>query len=87
MCFAVVCGFVVLFPPCFVPCAYWGVVLCVPCFLRPVRCCCASSLSLGALIPCALPRGAVLPCRVVVSCPATLFVWFLLLVKPLENCF
>ena len=72
---------------CFVPCASWGVVLCVPYPLRPVRCCCASLLSLGALPPCAVPRGAVLPCGVVVSCPAAVFVWFLLLVKQLQNLF
>ena len=74
-------------PLCFVPCASWGVVLCVPCPLRPVRCCCASLLSLGALLHCVVPRGAVLLCGVVVSCPAALFVWLLLLVKPLQNLF
>ena len=84
VCFAVVCCCLVL---CFVPCASWGVVLCVPCPLRPVRCCCASLLALGALLPCAVPRSAVLPCGVVVSSPAALFVWFLLLVKPVQNWF
>ena len=69
------------------PCASRGVVLCVPCPLRPVRSCCASLLSLGALLPCAVPRGAVLLCGVVVSCPAALFVWFLILVKQLQNWF
>ena len=84
VCFAVVCCCLLL---CFVPWASWGVVLCVPCPLRPVRRCCASLLSLGALLPCAVPRGAVLPCCVVVSCPGALFVWFLLLAKPLQNWF
>ena len=84
VCFAVVCCCPLL---CFVPCVSWGVVLCVPCPLRPVQCCCASLLSLGARLPCAVPRGAVLPCGVVVSCPAALFVWFLLLAKPLQNWF
>ena len=75
----------------FVLCASWGVVLCRPCPLSPVRCCCAALLSLGALLACAVPRGAVLPCGAVVSCPAALFgllpvfVWFLLLEKPLQN--
>ena len=78
-------------PLCLVPCASWGVVLCVPCPLCPVRCCCAALLGLGALLPCAVPRGAVLPCGAVGFCPAALFglfpvnVWFLLLVKPLQN--
>ena len=80
-CFAVVCCLLMLL---FVPSASWDVLLCVPCPLRPVRCCCASLLSLGTLLPCAVPRGAVLPCGVVVSCPAALFVWFLLLMKPLQ---
>ena len=75
----------------FVPCASWGVVQCVPCPLRPVRCCCAALLPLGALPPCAVPRGTVLPCVAAVFCPAALFglfpvfVWFLLLEKPLQN--
>ena len=80
-------------PLCFVPCASWGVVLCVPCPRRPVQCCCAALVSLGSLLPCAVPHGAVLPCGAVVSCPAALFglfpvfVWFLPLVKPLQNLF
>ena len=47
-------------------------------------------LSLGALLPCAAPRGAVLPRGVVVSCPAALlglflaWVWLYLLVKLLR---
>ena len=78
-------------PLCFVLWASWGVVQCVPCTLRPVWCCYAALLFLGALLPCAVPRGTVLPCGVVVSCPAALFglcpvfVWFLLLEKPLQN--
>ena len=78
-------------PMCFVPCASRGVVLCVPCPLLPVRCCCGALLSLGALLPCAVPRGAVLPCGGVVSHPAALFglfdafVLFVLLEKPLQN--
>ena len=77
----------------FVPCASRGVVLCVPCPLLPLWCCCGALLSLGALLPCAVPRGAVLPCGAVVSSPAALFglfpafVWFLLLEKPLQNLF
>ena len=54
-------------PLCFVPCTSWGVVLCVPCPLHPMRCCCAALLSLGALLPCAVPRGAVLLCGAVLS--------------------
>ena len=48
-------------------------------------------LSLGALLPCAVPRGAVLPRGPVVSCPAALlglflaWVWLYLLVGPLQN--
>ena len=48
-------------------------------------------LSLGAQLPCAVPRGAVLPRGAVVSCPAALLglflVWVLLylLEKPLQN--
>ena len=78
---------------CFVPRASWGVLLCVPCPLRPVRCCCAALLSLGALLSRAVPRGALVPCGAVVSCPAALFgllpvfVWFLLLEKPLQILF
>ena len=70
---------------CFVPCASWGVLLFVRCPLRPVRCFCAALPSLGALLPCAVPRGAVVPFGAVVSCLATLFgllpmfFWFQLL--------
>ena len=91
VCFAVVCCCVVLF----------AVVLCAVCALgcRAVRFLssppCAVFLcglfSLSALLPCAVPRGAVLPRGAVASCPAALFslflafVWFLLLENPLQN--
>ena len=64
-------------------CGALFLVLCVPCLLRSVRC--------GALLPCAVPRGAVLPPGAVVSCPAALlgvflaWVWLYLLEKPLQN--
>ena len=44
--------------------------------LAPLLCgagCCAALLSLGALLPCAVPLGAVLPSGAVLSCPAALF--------------
>ena len=90
VCFAVVCRCVVLF----------AVVLCAVCALgcrvvrflssppRAVLLC--GPLSLGALLPCAVPRGAVLPRGAVVSCPAALlglflaWVWLYLLGKPLQ---
>ena len=91
VCFAVVCRRVVLF----------AVVLCAVCALgcRVVRFLssppCAvllcGPLSLGALLPCAVPRGAVLPRGAVVSCPAPLlglflaWVWLYLPEKPLQN--
>ena len=91
VCVAVVCCCVVLF----------AVVLCAVCALgcRVVRFlwspACAvllcGPLSLGALLPCAVPRGAVLPRGAVMSCPAALlglflaWVWLYLLVKPLQN--
>ena len=91
VCFAVACRCVVLF----------AVVLCAVCALgcRVVRFLssppCAvllcGPLSLGALLPCAVPRGAVLPRGAVVSCPAALsglflaWVWLYLLEKPLQN--
>ena len=91
LCFAVVCRCVVLF----------AVVLCAVCALgcRVVRFLssppCAvllcGPLSLGALLPCAVPCGAVLPRGAVVSCPAALlgfflaWVWLYLLEKPLQN--
>ena len=93
-CLAALCAFLLCCvaawccsPLCLVLCASWGVVLCVPCPLRPVRCWCASLLSLGALLPCVVFHGAMLPCGVVVSCPAAVFVWFLLLVQLLQNLF
>ena len=91
VCFAVVCRCVVLF----------AVVLCAVCALgcRVVRFLssppCAvllcGPLSLGALLPCAVCHGAVLPRGAVVSCPAALlglflaWVWLYLLEKPLQN--
>ena len=91
VCFVVVCRRVVLF----------AVVLCAVCALgcRVVRFLssppCAvllcGPLSLGALLPCAVPRGAALPRGAVVSCSAPLldlflaWVWFYLLEKPLQN--
>ena len=80
-------------PLCFVLCASWSVLLCVPFPLHPVRCCYLALLPLGALLPCAVPRGAVVPCGAVVSPPAALFglravfVWFPLLEKLLQNLF
>ena len=91
VCFAVGCRCVVLF----------AVVLCAVCALgcRVVRflSCppCAvllcGPLSLGAVLPCAVPRGALLPRGAVVSCPAALlglflaWVWLYLLEKTLQN--
>ena len=91
VCFAVVCCCVVLF----------AVVLCAVCalgcrvvrFLSPPPCAVllCGPLSLGALLPCAVPRGAVLSRGAVVSCPAALlglflaWVWLYLLEKPLQN--
>ena len=42
---------------------------------------CAALLSLGALLPCAVLNGPVLPCGAVVSCPAALFVFLCVLVR------
>ena len=91
VCFAVVCRRVVLF----------AVVLCAVCALGcrvvlslsspPCAVLLCGPLSLGALLPCAVPRGAVLPRDAVVSCPAALlglflaWVWLYLLEKPLQN--
>ena len=76
---------------------------CALCRVRPGVSCCAfpvvSALCgvavwpalLGALLPCAVPRGAVLPRGAAVSCPAALlglflaWVWLYLLEKPLQN--
>ena len=55
-------------PLCFVPCAPWGVVLCVSCRLRPVRCCCVAR---SPPVPCSpVLCPVVLCCRVVPWCPA-----------------
>ena len=91
VCLAVACCCVVLS----------AVVLCAVCALgcRVVRFLssppCAvllcGPLSLGALLPCALPRSAVLPRGAVVSCLAALlglflaWLWLYLLEKPLQN--
>ena len=91
VCFAVACRCVVLF----------AVVLCAVCALRcrvvrflstpPCAVLLCGPLSLGVLLPCAVPRGAVLPRGAVVSCPAALlglflaWVWLYLLEKPLQN--
>ena len=54
-------------PLCFVPCAPWGVVLCVSCRLRPVRCCCVAR---SPSVPCSpVLCLVVLCCRVVPWCP------------------
>ena len=52
---------------CFVPCAPWGVVLCVSCRLRPVRCCCVARAPSVPCFPVLFP--VVLCCRVVPWCP------------------
>ena len=86
-----VCRCVVLF----------AVVLCAPCALGcrvvhflsspPYAVLLCGPLSLGALLPCAVPRGAVLPHGAVVSCPAALlglflaWMWLYLLEEPLQN--
>ena len=91
VCFAVVCRRVVLF----------AVVLCAVCalgcrvlrFLSSLPCAVllCGALSLGTPLPCAVPRGAVLPRGAVVSCPAALlglflaWVWLYLPEKPLQN--
>ena len=54
-------------PLCFVPCAPWGVVLCVSCRLRPVRCCCVARSPSVPCFPVLCP--VVLCCRVVPWCP------------------
>ena len=60
-------------PLCFVPCAPWGVVLCVSCRLRPVRCCCVARSSSVPCFPVLCP--AVLCCRLVPWCPVLLPCW------------
>ena len=54
-------------PLCFVPCAPWGVVLCVSCRLCPVRCCCVARSPSVPCLPLLCP--VVLCCRVVPWCP------------------
>ena len=54
-------------PLCFVPCAPWGVVLCVSCRLHPVRCCCVAHSPSVPCFPVLCP--VVLCCRVVPWCP------------------
>ena len=91
VCFAVVCRRVVLFAV--VLCAVCALGHRVVCFLSspPFAVLLCGPLSLGALLPCAVPRGAVLPRGAVVSCPAALlglflaWVWLYLLEKPLQN--
>ena len=77
VCFAVACRCVVLFAV--VPCAVCALGCCVVRFLSSPPCAVllCGPLSLGALLPCAVPRGAVLPCGAVVSCPAALLGLFL----------
>ena len=54
-------------PLCFVLCASWGVVLCVSCRLRRVRCCCVAR---SPSLPCSpVLCPVVLCCRVVPWCP------------------
>ena len=54
-------------PLCFVPCAPWGVVLCVSCRLCPVRRCCVAR---SPSVPClSVLCPVVLCCRVVPWCP------------------
>ena len=80
--------------------ALFAVVLCAMCALGcrvarflsspPCAVLLCGQLSLGALIPCTVPRGAVLPRAAVVSCPADLlglflaWLWLYLLEKPLQ---
>ena len=91
VCFAVVCRCVVLFAV--VLCAVCALECRVVCFLSSPPCAVllCGPLSLGALLPFAVPRGAVLPRGAVVSCPAALLGsflaggWLYLLEKPLQN--
>ena len=74
VCSAVVCRCVVLFAAvlCAVGCPVVSLLSSPPC---AVLLC--GPLSLGALLPCAVPRGTVLPRGAVVSCPAALLGLFL----------
>ena len=91
VCFAVACRRVVLLAVAL--CAVCALGCRVVCFLSSPPCALllCGPLSLGALLPCAVPRGAVLPRGAVVSCPAALlglflaWVWLYLLVKLLQN--
>ena len=91
VCSAVACRCVVLFAV--VLCAVCALGCCVVRFLSSPPCAVllCDPLSLGALLPCAVPRGAMLPRGAVVSCPAALlglfpaWVWLYLLEKPLQN--
>ena len=67
VCFAVVCRCVVLFALCLVPCAPWGVVLCVSCRLHPVGCSFVAPSPSVSCSPVLCP--VVLCCRVVPWCP------------------
>ena len=84
VCFAVVCRCVVLFAV--VPCAVCALGCRVVRLLSSPPCAVilCGPLSLVALLPCAVPRGAVLPRGAVVSCPAALlgFVSFVGVVVP-----
>ena len=60
-------------PLCFVPCAPWGVVLCVSFRLRPMRCCCVAR---SPSVPCSpVLCPVVLCCRVVLWRPVLLPCW------------
>ena len=60
-------------PLCFVPCAPWGVVLCISCRLRPVRCCCVARSPSVPCPPVLCP--VVLCCRMVPPCPVLRPCW------------
>ena len=91
VCFPVVCCCLVLFAV--APCAVCALGCRAVRFLPSPPCSVmlCGLLSLGALLPRAGPLGAVLPRGAVASCPAPLlglfpaFVWFVLLVKPLQH--
>ena len=60
-------------PLCLVPCAPWGVMLCVSCRLHPVRCCCVARCPSVPCSPVLCP--VVLCCRVVPMCPVLQPCW------------
>ena len=64
-------------PLCFVPCAPWGVLLCVSCRLCPVRCCCVARSPSVPCFPVLCP--VVLCCRLVPWCPVLPLCWVCLL--------